>query len=107
MLQQPAAPLVLAGDITDWLDGTVGWISGFAPAAFLAGVFVLGAWMLITTRGMFKKLVVFALGAAVVYMLLTRVGAIADMFGSELDPDAGSWPAVVRVDGDGDPGWLV
>jgi biotin transporter BioY len=84
----------------------VGWLASFAPAAFLAGVFILAVWMLITTRGMFKKLVVFALGAAIVYMLLTRVGAVADMFGSELDPDAGRAPAVVQVDDVDSLRWL-
>jgi hypothetical protein len=76
--------VVLAGDITNWIDDTTTWFSTTLPFIFLTLVFGFGVWLLIMTRGGIRKLIVFAIGAAVVYMLLTNVDALATMFGTEV-----------------------
>jgi len=76
--------VVLAGDITNWVDNTTTWFSTTLPFIFLTAVFGFGLWLLIITRGGIRKLIVFAIGAAVVYMLLTNVDALANMFGTEV-----------------------
>ena len=89
------APLVLAGDITGWIDSKAGWLGSTLPTLFLIGIFALGVWMLIVTRGMIRKLIVFGLGAAIVYMILTNVPTIARKFGTELNSAPAPKTAVV------------
>jgi uncharacterized protein YqgC (DUF456 family) len=81
---QSPTDVVLAGDITNWVDNTTSWFSTTLPFIFLTLVFGFGVWLLIVTRGGIRKLIVFAIGAAVVYMLLTNVDALANMFGTEV-----------------------
>lgn len=90
-------PIILAGDITDWIDDTTSWAAGTLPVIFLTVVMLFGVWLLIVTRGGIRKLLVFGLGAAAVYMVLTNVDSIADMFGTELKsaPAPGQRAAVV------------
>jgi hypothetical protein len=93
---------VLAGDITGWITSNVNWLSGILPVIFLVGVFGIGVWLLIATRGMFRKLFVFVIGAAIIYMLLTRIPAIADKFGTEVTKPGGlPAPTVVHQPGHG------
>ena len=89
--------LILAGDITNWIDDTTAWASGTLPFIFLTVVMLFGVWLLIVTRGGIRMLLVFGLGAAAVYMVLTNVDSIANMFGTELKgaPAPGQRPAVV------------
>ncbi|GAB1646803.1 hypothetical protein [Krasilnikovia sp. MM14-A1259] len=91
-------PVVLAGDITNWVDNTTNWLSTTIPVVFLTLVFGFGVWMLIMTRGAIRKLIVFAIGAAVVYMLLTNVDALARMFGTEVVGAPAPAPIVAAVD---------
>ena len=79
-----APDLVLAGDIRNWVTNTTDWFSTTLPIVFLTLVLGFGIWLLIVTRGGIRKLVVFAIGAAIVYMLLTNVDSLADMFSTEV-----------------------
>jgi hypothetical protein len=97
-------PVVLAGDITDWIDEKSAWLDTTLPFLFLIAVVAIGLWMLIVTKGMIRKLIVFGLGAAIVYMILTNIPALADKFGTETSTTTGgSAPlprgSVVVVDG--------
>lgn len=75
--------VVLAGDITNRIDSLFGWADEQLPFFFLTLVIGFGVWLLVVTRGGIRKLVVFAIGAAFVYMLLTNVDVFGDMFESE------------------------
>lgn len=92
--------VVLAGDITDWIDSTTSWVAATVPVVFLTVVFVFGVWLMVVTRGGIRKLVLFAVGAALVYMLLTNVDALGGMFSSELrSSGAPASPALTVVRG--------
>jgi len=99
-------PAYLAGDITTWIDDKATWVETTAPWLFLIVVSVIAIILMIRTQGMIRKLIVFLLGAAVVYMILVNIPAIADMFGTEIinDDGAGSMaPPAVVLDDDGGP----
>lgn len=88
--------IVLAGDITDWIDDQTNWLSGALPAIFLTVVMAFGVYLMVVTRGGIRKLIVFGIGAAVVYMVLTNVAFIGSMFGTELGaPAPGPRPPAV------------
>lgn len=90
-------PIILAGDITNWIDDTTAWLSNTLPVLFLAVVVAIGLYLLVVTRGGIRKVLVFGVGAAVVFMVLTNVDNIADMFGTELGAPAPGRPPVVVV----------
>ncbi|WP_430787123.1 hypothetical protein [Actinoplanes sp. G11-F43] len=89
--------VVLAGDITNRIDSLFNWADEQLPFFFLTLVVGFGVWLLIVTRGGIRKLVVFAIGAAFVYMLLTNVDVFGDMFESEFATQRvlGTHPAAV------------
>ena len=87
-------PIVLAGEVTDWIDDTTSWLAGALPVIFLTVVMAFGVYLMIVTRGGIRKLILFGIGAAVVYMVLTNVANIGGMFGTELGaPAPASAPA--------------
>lgn len=71
-----------------WILGWVEFLSGTAPMVFLVAVIAYGCWRIIMRRGGWPwKTMVFGLGAALVFLLLTNTEAIAELFRRELPLD--------------------
>lgn len=71
--------------IQDWLD----FLEGVLPVAFLVIVILVGIVLIVRSRGGLQKAIVFGIGAALVFLILTNVEAVSGLFGEEL-----------RIDGD-------
>lgn len=89
--------IILAGEVTDWIDDQTNWLAGALPVIFLTVVFAFGVYLMVVTRGGIRKLILFGIGAAVVYMVLTNVDAIGGMFSTELDPNGAPAPGSQHV----------
>jgi len=74
----------LAGKITNTIDAQLAWLEGVAPKAFLAIVFVIGVWLLISSKGNLRKVIVLGLAAAVAYLVLKNISWFSDLFRSEI-----------------------
>lgn len=77
-------PTPLQGWITSWTEV----LSTTAPMVFLVAVIAYGSWRIIMRRGGWSwKTTVFGLGAALVFLLLANVEAVAEFFRRELPWD--------------------
>jgi hypothetical protein len=81
-----AVPVVLAGDITDWIDAKRVWAEGTLQALIIVAGLAIILMLLIKTRGSIARMVVVALGIAIVYYLATHISDISGMFGTEFGP---------------------
>ena len=82
--QAQPQPTPLQGWITGWTE----FLATTAPLVFLVAVIAYGSWRIIMRRGGWPwKTMVFGLGAALVFLLLTNVEAVAELFWRELPLD--------------------
>lgn len=71
--------------IQSWITSWTEFLSTTAPMIFLVAVIVYGSWRIIMRGGGWPwKTMVFVLGAALVYLLLTNVEEVAESFRREL-----------------------
>lgn len=66
--------------IQSWVD----FLEDTLPLIFLVVVVLVGTILIVKSRGGLQKAIIFGIGAALVFLLLTNVEAISDLFGEEL-----------------------
>jgi type IV secretory pathway VirB2 component (pilin) len=66
--------------IQDWVD----FLSSTLPLIFLVVVVLVGILLIVRSKGGLQKAIIFGIGAALVFLILTNVEAISDLFGEEL-----------------------
>ncbi|HLU33700.1 MAG TPA: hypothetical protein VKZ74_06765 [Natronosporangium sp.] len=79
-------PTLLAQDspTQTWIEGWVNFLSTTLPLVFLVVVVLVGIMLIVKAKGGLQKAIVFGIGAALVFLILTNVESIADFFGEEL-----------------------
>jgi type IV secretory pathway VirB2 component (pilin) len=75
------------GSITGWFNDLLSWFQGTLPVVFLVIVVAVGIVLIVQAKGGLKKAVVFGIGAALVYLILTNVESFSSLFESELPLD--------------------
>jgi len=87
--EAPGVPAILAQDspTQTWIEGWVDFLSTTLPLIFLVVVVLVGIILIVKAKGGLQKAIVFGIGAALVFLILTNVEAIADFFGEELPVD--------------------
>ncbi|QSB14913.1 hypothetical protein JQS43_00510 [Natronosporangium hydrolyticum] len=67
-----------------WIVGWVDFLSSTLPIIFLVLVVLVGTILIVKSKGGLQKAIIFGIGAALVFLVLTNVESIADFFGEEL-----------------------
>ena len=67
-----------------WIQGWVDFLSNTLPVIFLVVVVLVGIMLIVKSKGGLQRAIVFGIGAALVFLILTNVESIADFFGEEL-----------------------
>ena len=82
----PGSPPYLAQDspTQTWIEGWVDFLSTTLPVIFLVVVVLVGTILIVKSKGGLQKAIIFGIGAALVFLILTNVEAISDLFGEEL-----------------------
>jgi type IV secretory pathway VirB2 component (pilin) len=82
----PIDPPSLAQDspTQTWVEGWVDFLSETLPLIFLVVVVLVGTILIVKSKGGLQKAIVFGIGAALVFLILTNVEAISGFFGEEL-----------------------
>lgn len=82
----PGDPPPLAQDspTQTWIEGWVDFLTSTLPLIFLVVVVLVGTVLIVKSKGGLQKAIVFGIGAALVFLILTNVEAISDLFGEEL-----------------------
>lgn len=70
-----------------WIEGWVDFLSSTLPVIFLVIVILVGTMLIVKSKGGLQKAIIFGIGAALVFLILTNVEAISDLFGEELPVD--------------------
>lgn len=70
-----------------WLGGWLEFLNTTLPTVFLVVVLLAGTILIVKSRGGLQKAIIFGIGAALVFLILNNVDAIADLFGDELPVD--------------------
>jgi hypothetical protein len=81
-------PLAQDSPTQSWIEGWLDFLESTVPAVFLVIVVLVGTVLIVRSRGGLQKAVIFAIGAALVYLLLTNVEALSGLFGDELPVDS-------------------
>lgn len=86
MRRPSTVPPYLAQDspTQTWIEDWVGFLSNTLPLIFLVVVVLVGIILVVKSRGGLQKAIVFGIGAALVYLILTNVEEISNFFGEEL-----------------------
>lgn len=92
MASPPTGPIPLSqepptGSVTGWFNDLLSWFQGTLPVVFLVIVVAVGIVLVVQAKGGLKKAVVFGIGAALVYLILTNVESFSSLFQSELPLD--------------------
>lgn len=79
-------PAYLAQDspTQTWIEGWVDFLQTTLPLIFLVIVVLVGTILIVKSRGGLQKAIVFGIGAALVFLILTNVEDISAFFGEEL-----------------------
>jgi hypothetical protein len=82
----PGNPPPLAQDspTQNWIQGWVDFLEDTLPLIFLVVVVLVGIILIVKSKGGQQKAIIFGIGAALVFLILTNVEAISDLFGEEL-----------------------
>lgn len=82
----PGYPWPLAQDspTQSWIEDWVDFLTTTLPLIFLVVVVLVGTILIVKSRGGLQKAIIFGIGAALVFLILTNVEAISDLFGEEL-----------------------
>jgi hypothetical protein len=70
-----------------WIQGWIDFLGTTLPMVFLVIVVLVGTILIVKSRGGLQKAIVFGLGAALVFLILTNVDAVSDLFRDELPLD--------------------
>lgn len=69
--------------LQDWVTGWLGYLSDNLPLVFLVVAILIGMVLLMKGDGI-KQAVLFAIGAALAFLLLTNLESVAAFLGEEL-----------------------
>jgi hypothetical protein len=83
MSAQPP-PLAQESPTQSWIQDWVDFLSTTLPLIFLVVVVLVGTILIVKSKGGLQKAIVFGIGAALVFLILTNVDAISNLFGEEL-----------------------
>lgn len=85
----PGSPPILAQDspTQNWIEGWVDFLSSTLPVIFLVIVVLVGTILIVKSKGGLQKAIIFGIGAALVFLILTNVEAISELFREELPVD--------------------
>jgi hypothetical protein len=67
-----------------WIEDWVGFLQNTLPLIFLVIVVLVGTILIVRSRGGLQKAIIFGIGAALVFLILTNVEAVSNLFGEEL-----------------------
>src|SRR5690606_10233050 len=68
----------------DWITGWTMFLRQTLPMVFLVVVILVGTILIVRARGGLQKAIIFGIGAALVYLILTNVDAMSRLFEQEL-----------------------
>jgi hypothetical protein len=77
-------PLAQDSPTQSWIEGWVDFLSTTLPLIFLVVVVLVGTILIVKSKGGLQKAIVFGIGAALVFLILTNVESISNLFGEEL-----------------------
>lgn len=77
-------PLAQDSPTQSWIQGWVDFLQETLPLIFLVVVVLVGTILIVKSKGGLQKAIIFGIGAALVFLILTNVEAISDLFGEEL-----------------------
>lgn len=80
----PAPYLAQDSPVRDWVTGLVDFFENTLPVVFLVVVLLVGTILIVKSKGGLQKAIIFGIGAALVFLLLTNVESIAELFSGEL-----------------------
>lgn len=82
-------PIILAQDspTQNWIEGWIDFLSSTLPVIFLVIVILVGTILIVKSKGGLQKAIIFGIGAALVFLILTNVEAISELFREELPVD--------------------
>lgn len=80
-------PLAQDSPTQAWIQGWIDFLDGTLPMVFLVVVVLVGTILIVRSKGGLQKAVIFGLGAALVYLILTNVDAVSELFREELPLD--------------------
>lgn len=85
----PGHPPHLAQDspTQSWIEDWVDFLTTTLPLIFLVVVVLVGTILIVKSKGGLQKAIIFGIGAALVFLILTNVEAISNLFGEELPVD--------------------
>jgi hypothetical protein len=72
-----------------WIQGWISFLTDTLPLVFLAVVVLVGTTLIIRSRGGLQRAIIFGIGAALVFLILTNVDAVSEYFRRELPLDNG------------------
>lgn len=90
MLRTATSPPPLAQDspTQTWIEGWLDFLGETLPMVFLVVVILVGTVLIVRSRGGLQRAIVFGIGAALVFLILTNVEALSNLFGEELPVDS-------------------
>lgn len=81
-------PLAQDSPTQTWVEGWLDFLETTLPMVFLVIVILVGTILIIRSRGGLQKAIIFGIGAALVFLILTNVEALSNLFGEELPVDS-------------------
>ncbi len=83
------APPLAQSPTQTWIQEWLEFLQTTLPMVFLVIVILVGTVLIIRSRGGLQKAIIFGIGAALVFLILTNVEALSNLFGEELPVDSG------------------
>lgn len=84
----PGGPLLAQDSPTQvWIADWTAFLTDTLPMIFLAVVILVGIILIVRTKGGLQKAIIFGLGAALVFLILTNVDGFSNLFEEELPID--------------------
>lgn len=77
-------PLAQDSPTQGWIQQWVDFLEETLPLIFLVVVILVGTILIVKSKGGLQKAIIFGIGAALVFLILTNVEAFSELFGDEL-----------------------
>lgn len=77
-------PLAQDSPTQSWIQQWVDFLEETLPLIFLVVVILVGTILIVKSKGGLQKAIIFGIGAALVFLILTNVEAFSELFGDEL-----------------------
>jgi hypothetical protein len=82
--RQSALPEAQDSPTQTWIKGWLKFLDDTLPVLFVVIVILVGTILIVKSRGGLQKALIFGIGAAVVFLILTNVEAVSKLFEQEL-----------------------